>query len=414
MQQTRPAELLVAAVSPLPFAANKPVLSPVANAPLHPILHHSGEHTCTKNASLSIDMDLEPNAAATATTDRGESQYTAGAPALNPSNNNQPTAPRIASFASVPKRATSTWQPSKKNRNPGNLSLDLSQMEQPVFDPSAGASMRRNDQAAVCSRVTDFLYVGGASAAKDRDALLQVGITHIINCAASVAPDFFPNDFLYYNLRLRDHSSQDIARHFYNVFDFIEKARRRGGRILVHCVKGISRSPTMAIAYLMWYKRIGMYKALDFIRQARPVVDPNAGFIFQLTEWEHLHCEGSIKFQRTIVFRIEVPRESSGNGNGSRAAEKPLIIGPLTAIGEDHFHNPSKEIAKSSFIVSCADYMFVWCGAEVSDIQVEASQNATALLQLYEAFPEKYEIVYHGQESSSFWSLVGALRPDES
>lgn len=327
--------------------------------------------------------------------------------------------PRAVS-ASVPKRATTSWQqPSiKKNRNPGNLSLDLSQMEQPTFDSSAaagGGCLRRNDSAAICSRVTDFLYVGGASAAKDRESLLQVGVTHIINCAANVAPDFFPNDFLYYNIRLRDHSSQDIARHFYNVFDFIEKARRRGGRVFVHCVKGISRSPTMAIAYLMWYKRIGMYKALDFIRQARPVVDPNAGFIFQLTEWEHLHCAGSIQFQRAIVFRIEVPRDgSSGNGNGSRAAEKPLVVGPLTAIGEDFFHNPTKEIAKLSFIVACADYMFVWCGAEASDVQVEASQHALALLQLYEAFPEKYEIVYHGQESSAFWSLVGALRPDES
>ncbi|KAF1324044.1 Mitogen-activated protein kinase phosphatase 1, partial [Globisporangium splendens] len=326
-----------------------------------------------------------------------------------------------------PRTTSSAWQPPvKKSRNPGNLSLDLSQMEQPVFDPSNSSSssnpsdvcLRRNDQAAVCSRVTDFLYVGGAAAAKDRDALLRLGITHILNCAANVvAPDFFPQDFLYYNLRLRDHSSQDIARHFYNVFDFIEKARRRGGRIFVHCVKGISRSPTMAIAYLMWYKRIGMYKALDFIRQARPVVDPNAGFIFQLTEWEQLHREGrplQLCEQRTVVFRIEVPRESSSSiGNGSRAAEKPLIIGPLTAIGEDYFHNPSKEIAKLSFIVSCADYMFVWCGSDVSDVQVEAAQNATTLLQLYESFPEKYEIVYHGQETSLFWRLVGALRPDE-
>lgn len=329
--------------------------------------------------------------------------------------------------ASVPTHHTRLWTApvAKKTRNPGNLSLDLSQMDQPTFESSSsagasnGSAARRNDSAATCSRVTDFLYVGGAAVAKDRDALLQTGITHIINCAASVAPDCFPLDFRYLNLRLRDHSSQDIARHFYTVFDFIETARRRGGRVFVHCVKGISRSPTMAIAYLMWYKRIGMYKALDFIRVARPVVDPNAGFIFQLTEWEHLHREGSLKLERVVVFRVEVPRETSGSsnsagGNGSRAAEKPLLVGPLTAIDEDVFHNPTKESAKLSFIVACADYMVVWCGANASPTQVEASQHATALLQTYESFPDKYEIVYHGQESSSFWNLVGALRPDES
>lgn len=389
------------------------MLSPVRNAQesTRPSFMTTTLHEKSSSSSLAIDMDIDPTMAHEGICSASVHPAAVSMPA---------NLPRAVS-ASAPKRATSTWQPStKKNRNPGNLSLDLSQMEQPTFDPSApgasgGACLRRNDSAAICSRVTDFLYVGGASAAKDREALLQVGVTHIINCAANVAPDFFPNDFLYYNIRLRDHSSQDIARHFYNVFDFIEKARRRGGRVFVHCVKGISRSPTMAIAYLMWYKRIGMYKALDFIRQARPVVDPNAGFIFQLTEWEHLHCAGSIQFQRTIVFRIEVSRESSsGNGNGSRAAEKPLLVGPLTAIGEDFFRNPTKEMSKLSFILACADYMFVWCGAEASDVQVEASQHALALLQLYEAFPEKYEIVYHGQESSAFWGLVGGLRPDES
>lgn len=318
--------------------------------------------------------------------------------------------------------SVSPWQQQqpKKTRNPGNLSLDLSQMDPPAFDPASSTGSRHSDSSATCSRVTDFLFVGGAAAAKDRAGLQSAGVTHILNCAASVAPDFFPNDFLYFNLRLRDHSSQDIARHFYTVFDFIETARRCGGRVFVHCVKGISRSPTMAIAYLMWYKRIGLYKALDLLRQARPVVDPNAGFIFQLTEWEHLHGGagggGTLRvLERAVAFRIELPRETSGsgrtsdNGSSARAAEKPLLVGPLAAVSEDFFHQPSKDAAKLSFVVAGADAMFVWCGAEASEGQVEAAQHAVALLQAYEAFPEKYEIVFHGQESALFWSLVGAL-----
>ncbi|KAJ0395904.1 hypothetical protein P43SY_000410 [Pythium insidiosum] len=203
----------------------------------------------------------------------------------------------------------------------------------------------------------DFLFIGGAAAAKDKDSLQQQGITHIINCAATVAPSHYPDDFIYYNIRLRDHSSQDIGRYFYNVFDFIEKARRRGGKIFVHCVKGISRSPTMAIAYLMWFKRIDVNKALELVRQARPVVDPNAGFIFQLTEWDHLRPTRRLKLQQPVCFRIDVPDGMNGNGNGARPAEKPLIVGPLTTLSENDFLHPSAEMNSSCFVVSSADYV---------------------------------------------------------
>eukprot|EP00644_Phytophthora_capsici_P014256 jgi/Phyca11/539475/estExt2_Genewise1Plus.C_PHYCAscaffold_30522 len=300
----------------------------------------------------------------------------------------------------------------RRSRNPGNLSLDLSQVDQANFDPcttTTGASKRRNDQAATCSKLTDFLYIGGAVAAKNKSLLIQNGITHVINCAASVAPASFPEAFCYFNIRLRDHSSQDIARHFYSMFDFIERARESGGRIFLHCVKGISRSPTMAIAYLMWYKNMGMYKTLDFVRQSRPIVDPNAGFIFQLTEWEQLHPEGRLKFQRTIVYRMDVAYtkvDKMSNCNGFVAAMNPLFV-PLSGITENFFRDPTKDIGELCLIVACADYMFVWCGTDVNEDQVDVAERGAQILQRYEAFPAKCDTVRQGQEPVAFWDLVG-------
>lgn len=301
----------------------------------------------------------------------------------------------------------------------------MSQVDQVA--PEAFEPQRRNDLAAICSKVTDFLYIGGAAAAKDKATLSHVGITHIINCAASIAPAFYPNDFSYLNLRLRDHSSQDIARHFYMVFDFIERARKLGGRIFVHCVKGISRSPTMAIAYLMWYKQIGMYQALEFVRQARPAVDPNSGFIFQLTEWEQLHLKGSIQLHRPIVFRIEVAsseansdEQNRGNaqtssiGNSSRPAEKPLIVGPLHDVEEQFFHSPTDDITALSFVIACSDFMFIWCGQAASEQQIEAAQTASELLQAFESFPAKCDLLYEGRETPAFWSLLGEAAPADT
>jgi predicted protein tyrosine phosphatase len=329
---------------------------------------------------------------------------------------------------SAPK--VTTLQSYRKNRNPGNLSLDLSQMDKVSFsadlsiDPPHDPTMyRRNEHAAQCSKVTDFLFIGGAAAAKNKEALDQNGITHIVNCAANVTPDYFPNDFLYYNVRLRDHSSQDIVHHFYSIFDFIEDARQNSGKIFVHCVKGISRSPTMAIAYLMWLKQIGMHKALEFVRQARPIVDPNAGFIFQLTEWEHLHREGRIDFKQPRVFRVEAtpklddehstPSSSKVNRNNSASAGQPLIIGPLSFIKEKYFQDPSPDALKQSLVVSSEDCGFIWCGRDACQAQVDAAHQAVQLLQKFESFPSETEVVYHGQEGAKFWRLVASLGTDK-
>ena len=38
----------------------------------------------------------------------------------------------------------------------------------------------------------------------------------------------------------------------YDVFEFVEGARGAGGRVLVHCSQGVSRSVALVIGYLMW------------------------------------------------------------------------------------------------------------------------------------------------------------------
>ncbi|RHY59503.1 hypothetical protein DYB34_001160 [Aphanomyces astaci] len=223
----------------------------------------------------------------------------------------------------LPPTTTTTAFPPKRarNRNPGNLILDLSQMT-PMQSPTKAA-----DCTNVCSQVTDFLFVGGAVVASQRDVLERHGITHVINCAATITPNYFPHVFDYYRLRLRDHATQDIHQHFYNIFQFIDTARARHGKVFIHCVKGISRSPAMAIAYLMAREQLGLYPALELVRSSRPVIDPNAGFIFQLNEWDslrQLHCK-----QPSTIFRVEMSQEDDVDGETSSGRFYPLIIGPV-------------------------------------------------------------------------------------
>lgn len=58
-----------------------------------------------------------------------------------------------------------------------------------------------------------------------------------------------------------------------------------GGRVLVHCSQGVSRSTTIAIAYLMW-KLGGTYdEVYTTVRALRGVTSPNVGFMCQLINW---------------------------------------------------------------------------------------------------------------------------------
>ena len=48
-----------------------------------------------------------------------------------------------------------------------------------------------------CTRVEDFLFVGGVAVAQNLELLKGVGITHILNCAGLSSENFFPESFQY-------------------------------------------------------------------------------------------------------------------------------------------------------------------------------------------------------------------------
>lgn len=49
-----------------------------------------------------------------------------------------------------------------------------------------------------------------------------------------------------------DTPAEDILCVLYDCLDYIDAALQSGGRILVHCSQGVSRSATIVIAYIMW------------------------------------------------------------------------------------------------------------------------------------------------------------------
>lgn len=129
------------------------------------------------------------------------------------------------------------------------------------------------------------MFLGSVGAAHDRDALDACGITHVLTVAGGFPPKF-PDVYEYLVIDVADVSSENLDAHFEKCLKFIARALLDGGRVLVHCFAGRSRSSTVVAAYVMATEGLSLEQTMALIKNARPCAMPNAGFAKQLAAFE--------------------------------------------------------------------------------------------------------------------------------
>jgi atypical dual specificity phosphatase len=129
-------------------------------------------------------------------------------------------------------------------------------------------------------KITPYMFLGPLSSASNESFLKANGISHILSIGTT--PDRHFDHIAYERLALNDDLHSDIESTVDRATAFIDSARSRETNVLLHCSAGISRSPTIATAYLVAKDDMSLKEALGTVVRARPQVSPNRGFITAL------------------------------------------------------------------------------------------------------------------------------------
>lgn len=158
-----------------------------------------------------------------------------------------------------------------------------------------------------CNEILPRLFLGDICIAANKDEITRMGITDMITVEIKPlqASDLAPCVKRYLYINVMDHSKQDILSHFDTSNEFIESALKvPSNKVYVHCVAGISRSATLVIAYIMKTRSMNYTEAFDLVSQKRRVIDPNEGFVRQLTLYHKMRYMidiGNLEYRKMVL-----------------------------------------------------------------------------------------------------------------
>lgn len=138
------------------------------------------------------------------------------------------------------------------------------------------------------THVLPQLYLGGNKDVtieniKERNITVIINITLRNECQS---PLFLKSEeysnVKYYRIELNDKSDAPISTYLIPTIEIIHNSINEGHNVLVHCRKGMSRSVSFIIAYLMIYQGYTYDDAFEYLKNRRSCISVNIGFSMTL------------------------------------------------------------------------------------------------------------------------------------
>ncbi|CAO3640568.1 unnamed protein product [Cunninghamella blakesleeana] len=158
------------------------------------------------------------------------------------------------------------------------------------FDGKPGGIM----MTSLAQQVLPCIWIGSYAAFESKSFLRKNNIKRILSIGhfQHIYPE---SDYKHKIIPISDQPETNIIEWFSEAIAFIEESINNKEPILVHCLAGVSRSPTMVIAYIMAKEQLRWKIALVKIKQVRPFIDPNTGFKNQLQLYQNMNYQFDAK-----------------------------------------------------------------------------------------------------------------------
>ena len=273
-----------------------------------------------------------------------------------------------------------------KFHNPINLNLNLDNNNIPKYNRinlkeelnMDNNEVKKSDED-YSEIIKDFLFISGYKTASTLSDLQNLKITNIINCSGDLCENLEFSGIHYLTLNIRDNVSENIECIFYKCINYIDEAKEKNGRILIHCYKGVSRSVSVLISYLIYLYKWTYDKAFDFVQLKRPIANPNIGFYLQLKTF---HKRITLNTDRLEIFSVSHFSKSQYDLIVCRLIYNNINIKNDKDDEEENVineeKNEKKEIIlniKGMFIFAMKENIFIVEGSNISDKNLNIYKN---------------------------------------
>jgi len=124
-------------------------------------------------------------------------------------------------------------------------------------------------------QILPWFYIGSCTSGSDQNMLKKLGVKTIVNVHQHYDPKIDTMEQFHFTLIDGEDNDWETIMQILEIVN----EQRSMGNILVHCCAGMSRSPFIAVSYLVVKEGLDVDKALQIVAEKQPFISIHPGLM---------------------------------------------------------------------------------------------------------------------------------------